>query len=329
LPKRSRIFGRINMNNPKAWIKAARLRTLPLSFSNIILGTVLAISTIESSMSLHYCLIGSIFILTIITTLLLQVLSNFANDYGDSKRGTDNEDRLGPDRSLQSGEISEKAMLRGIMLVGTLALTSGVLLILWSYGHARISLIEMYVFFGIGILSIAAAINYTIGKKAYGYSGFGDLFVFIFFGIVGVFGTYYLQVRNVNLLVLLPASTMGLFSVAVLNLNNMRDHENDKRFNKRTLVVRMGMRNAKIYHTMLFVVAYLCILISYFNDIKAVWQMLVILSPVAFYHLVHLIKVWSVKKPKDFDPELKKVAVSAFLFSLLYAAAILSSIKIN
>jgi len=297
----------------KHWIKAFRLRTLPLSFSNILLGSAMAFS-LDRSVPISSNFSWTIFALTLLTTLLLQILSNLANDYGDAKKGADNENRIGPERAIQSGAITHKAMLNAIIIVSILALIGGLSLLYLAFKN---NLNWTFVgFFLLGIAAIAAAIKYTVGKGAYGYSGLGDLFVFIFFGWVGVVGTFYLQTHYFDWMLLLPATTMGCFSVAVLNLNNMRDQVNDKAVGKNTLVVKLGRKNAKIYHALLFVLAY-CIfplpVLFYSGEIL----FLIPFVPVAIIHAIHLVKVYRICDPKDFDPELKKIALSALLFSIL------------
>jgi 1,4-dihydroxy-2-naphthoate octaprenyltransferase len=257
-----------------------------------------------------------IFGLTLLTTLLLQILSNFANDYGDAKKGTDNEDRIGPERAIQSGAISQKAMVYAIIVTSLLTLASGIILLFYAFG-TKIDIIFIS-FLIIGVLAIGAAIKYTVGKGAYGYAGLGDLFVFIFFGLVGVIGSFYLQSHRLGWELLLPATTIGCFSVAVLNLNNMRDIVNDKAVGKNTLVVKIGASKSKIYHYTLFIVAYLVfplplVIIGVSNPI--IWAFMV---PTLIIHVIHLRKVARTTDPKDFDPELKKVALSTFLFSLLF-----------
>ncbi len=303
----------------KPWIKAFRLRTLPLSFSNILLGSALAFSH-SHGYFIPLFFSWSILALTLITTLLLQILSNLANDYGDAKKGADNENRIGPERAVQSGAISLNAMKNAIIIFSVLSLICGIALLYFSFDG---QLNWLFVgFLLLGIAAIAAAIKYTVGKGAYGYSGLGDLFVFIFFGIVGVVGSYYLQTKIISWQIFLPAITMGCFSVAVLNLNNMRDQVNDKAVGKNTLVVKLGFRNAKIYHGVLFVIAYAAfpvpLLIFNFSLLN-----LLLLLPVALIHGLHLWKVYKVCQPVEFDPELKKVALSAFLFSLLYWGMVL------
>lgn len=303
------------------WIKAFRLRTLPLSFSNILLGTALAFAFDEGE-----CMPNGInvpvFVLTLLTTLFLQILSNLANDYGDSKKGADNENRIGPERAVQSGAISLGAMKNAILIFSLLALISGLALLYFSFDGKLNWLFIGFLLLGIG--AIAAAIKYTVGKGAYGYSGLGDLFVFIFFGIVGVVGSFYLQTKTISWAIFLPAVTMGCFSVAVLNLNNMRDQVNDKAVGKNTLVVKLGFRNAKLYHGFLFMIAYAAFPIPYLILDFSLLNLLLLL-PVALIHALHLWKVYKVCKPVEFDPELKKIALSAFLFSLLFWGMVLFS----
>jgi len=303
------------MTKLKSWVSAFRLRTLPLSFSNIILGTAIAMTKYEISYS--------IFILILTTTLLLQIVSNLANDYGDAKKGTDNENRVGPERAVQSGNISLPQMKMGIIISSFLALLSGFSLLYIAFkGQFDFTFIT---FFIIGLLAIIAAIKYTVGKKAYGYSGMGDLFVFIFFGLVGVLGTYFLLTKSFDLMVILPAITMGGFSTAVLNLNNMRDIKNDAAVGKNTLVVKIGADKAKQYHYGLFFWSYLAfILFTFFTYSLPLFLIFMIpLICVAIIHGFHLKKVASTQNPKDFDPELKKIALSSLLFSILIFSVVL------
>ena len=300
----------------KAWISAMRLRTLPLSFSVILMGSALAFETNRYSSSIEFS--WWIFGLTLLTTLLLQVLSNLANDYGDALKGADNEGRIGPERAIQSGAISHKTMFKAIVLNAILALISGIALLLVAFEGELNWLFITFVL--IGIASIGAAIKYTVGKGAYGYSGLGDLFVFIFFGLLGVLGTLFLQTHEFRWEYVLVAATMGLFSVAVLNLNNMRDRENDKAVGKNTLAVKLGFRFSKIYHYTIFVLAYLCgpMYMIYRSIAHQFYGLLIVVSIPLLIHIIHLRKVKLIKDPKDFDPELKKVALSAFLFGLLF-----------
>lgn len=312
----------------KHWIKAFRLRTLPLSFSNILLGSALAYYLQKNTPEnfLNNVLFGdfniTILVLTLLTTLLLQILSNLANDYGDAVKGADNEGRIGPERAIQSGAITPKAMLTGIIITALLALIAGISLLFVAFENELDGTFIVFLLLGLG--AIGAAIKYTVGKRAYGYIGLGDLFVFIFFGLVGVIGTFYLYTHFFDWLLVFPAVTMGCFCVAVLNLNNMRDQENDKAVGKNTLVVKLGFKRAKIYHYLIFIVAYISFpipfLIYYLNEGQFI-AIIPVLS-VAIIHFIHLVKVAKIENPKHFDPELKKIALSAFLFSLLFFGTI-------
>lgn len=311
------------MTKTKAWISAMRLRTLPLSFSVILMGSALGVLGQDSS------LLGGLFqnrnwkiiVLTLVTTLFLQILSNFANDYGDSKKGADNAQRIGPERAVQSGILSSKEMLMGIIVTSALSLISGVLLLLVSFGNELD--FNFLAFLILGILAIAAAIKYTVGKGAYGYSGLGDVFVFLFFGILGVSGSFYLHAHHFDWIILLPSTTMGCFSVAVLNLNNMRDQVNDAAVGKNTLAVKLGFYKSKLYHVMLFVVAYFIFPIPLMISTISEPVVYFFIFPTLIIHFLHIKKVLQIKEPKEFDPELKKVALSTFLFALLFFVTVL------
>lgn len=298
-------------NNTKAWLNAFRLRTLPLAASSIILGSFLAAK--EESFVL------SILILSLLTAFFLQILSNLANDYGDSIKGTDNDKRVGPERAIQSGAIKPKQMKRVIILFIVLSLASGIGLI--YFGTKNINITTSLIFLAIGIVAILAAIKYTMGKNPYGYSGFGDLFVFLFFGIVGVVGSYFLYVNSLSWNLLLPASALGLLSTGVLNLNNMRDIENDKASEKRTLVVIMGSEKAKYYHLLLIsgalYLATVYIVLNYNNYFQ-------LLSILLFPLFIRNINV--VFKNKDvalLDSELKKLAISTLFFTIVFGFSFL------
>lgn len=288
----------------KTILQAARLRTLPLSISGILVGSALAYSKFNIS----------IFVLSVLTTVLLQVLSNFANDYGDSIKGVDNNQRVGPTRAVQSGEISLSQMKLLIIFTTIMCLVSIAVLVLTAFSWDSFPYILL--FLGLGIASVWAAIKYTIGRTAYGYQGLGDVFVFIFFGWVSVAGNYFLYTHHIDMLVFIPASAIGLLCTSVLNLNNMRDIENDRVMNKRTFVVLTGWHFAKHYHFLLISVA--MILMILFSVIKGhtVCQMLYI---IAFIPLgLHLWKVKHILTPRFLDTELKKVAISTFLLSVLF-----------
>ena len=294
------------MSKTKAWIHAFRLRTLPLALSSIILGSLLAAS--------HDSFNTRILIFAILTTLFLQILSNLANDLGDSISGADNENRVGPERAVQSGIISKSEMKSMLYIFIILSLISGSLLI---YDAAQlISLQEAIVIFVIGILAILAAINYTVGKNPYGYMGFGDLFVFIFFGLVGVMGSYFLHTGSLHWDLLLPASSVGLISAGVLNLNNMRDIENDAKTGKRTLVVKIGSKAAKNYHLIVLTLAMLFAIAYSLINFNTANQFIYILSFPLILRNIYIVN--TNQNPRNLDPELKKLALSCFFFSLTF-----------
>ncbi|WP_213522373.1 1,4-dihydroxy-2-naphthoate octaprenyltransferase [Nonlabens sp.] len=347
----------------KAWISAARLRTLPLSISGILAGSAYAywglyqgtlaksiLENIQKEKGYHqlsnnlrnelsevldvYLIDFNYFIpiLALITTLGFQILSNFANDYGDGVKGTDNEDRIGPMRAIQSGIISPQEMKRGMVITAILTLISAVLLIYVSLGMDRL-LISLF-FLALGIAAIWAAINYTVGDNAYGYRGLGDVFVFVFFGPVSVMGSYYLITKTSNWEMIFPSITIGLLSVAVLNLNNMRDMESDKKAGKNTIVVKLGLAKAKWLHYAMILIAFLSALritgnlqhaqlvLFKISSIKEL-NYIAFLPLLAFIPLImHVFKVKKTSAPALLDPELKKVALSTFLFAVLCVISI-------
>lgn len=290
----------------KNWIHAARLRTLPLAFSSTLLGSLLAWHDKPFKIS--------VFILALLTTLFLQILSNLANDYGDYVNGKDNENRVGPKRALQSGAISPKAMLTAIIIVSLLTLVSGILLIAYGFDF-RIS-IGGLLFFLLGLAALAAAINYTVGKNPYGYLGFGDLFVYIFFGLTGVLGTYYLHTNTLCWQMMLPASAVGLLSTAVLNLNNMRDINGDELSGKRTLVVIMGSKKAHYYHLILITGSFLCFIVYGWLNYQSPLQWLFLITLPFF--VFHIYKVFTTNPPAALDPQLKFLAIATFVVSILF-----------
>ena len=288
------------------WINAARLRTLPLSISGIIVG-----SSVAAAQDHFYWII---FALALATTLGLQILSNFANDYGDFVKGTDNDERVGPQRALQSGMITRDEMFWGMIGTGIITLCFAITLILVAFGGKNT--IYGIFFFMLGIAAIAAAVKYTVGDSAYGYRGLGDLFVFLFFGIVGVFGCYFLYTLSFEWEVLLPACTVGLLSAGVLNLNNMRDRSADKRAGKNTLVVKMGAKSAKKYHYVLIISAIFCLLLFSAFTFRSIDDLLYL--PAFLPLLFHLNRVLENQNPETLDPELKKLAITTFFIALLF-----------
>lgn len=297
----------------KHWIQAFRLRTLPLALSSIIVGSALAYLTNVFVYDGPPKFRGSILLLALLTAVLLQVLSNLANDLGDHQHGTDNADRVGPQRAVQSGAISPFAMKRAMMICGALAFVSGCALITVAFGFSTTTL----VFLLIGLLAIGAAVKYTFGSNPYGYAGLGDISVFLFFGLVGVCGTFYLHTREFHAATLLPAMAFGLLSAGVLNVNNMRDIHNDGVSGKRTLVVRMGSRNAKLYQTVLVLGGIGCLIAFTVlaHSHWAQWIFLIVLPGFA----VHLLRVWSNTQPRALDPQLKVLAMGTFVTALLFS----------
>ena len=294
------------MNN---WIKAFRLRTLPLAFSCIIMGSGLAYA--DGGFNL------TVFGLALITTLFLQILSNLANDYGDFVKGTDNEERIGPDRTMQSGLITKSEMVKIMCLIALFCSVFGVWLI--YEGTIGLDLKKAGLFAILGLSAMGAAVKYTMGKNPYGYVGLGDIFVFLFFGLLGVLGSYFLHTHTLNWDLLLPASSIGLFTTAVLNINNMRDCEADKKSGKNTLVVKIGIEKAKDYHRALVFGGILLAITFVFPSPNYFHYIFAITIPI-FVGFVQ-----SIQKRNDFenfDPFLKKQAITTFIFSILFVIGI-------
>ena len=295
----------------KKWIAAFRLKTLPLALSNTIMGSALAAGEDRFR--------WSIFGLAALTTILLQIMSNMANDYGDFVNGKDTAERIGPKRMVQSGEITPKTMLRGIIIIGIFTAISGLTLIL--VGTAGINTTNILIFGVLGIAAIVAAIKYTVGKNPYGYRGLGDIFVFIFFGLVGVIGTYFLHTQSFSWDLLLPASAMGFLSTGVLNMNNLRDYEADKNANKKTIVVAMGQQKAKFYHLFLVGGAILLAVIYTITNYNSPWQWLFVISlPILFLNLK---TVFSYKNSIELYPELGKLSMGTLLFAISFGVGLI------
>ncbi|MBK9175552.1 MAG: 1,4-dihydroxy-2-naphthoate polyprenyltransferase [Flavobacteriales bacterium] len=298
----------------KHWLHAFRLRTLPLAVSSIVMGSTLAWFMHEID---GWGFKPSVLALALLTAVLLQILSNLANDLGDHQHGTDNTDRVGPQRAVQSGAISPAAMKRAMLLCGTLALVSGIALIVLALGFST----KMLVFLGIGLLAIGAAVKYTFGRNPYGYAGLGEVSVFLFFGLVGVCGTFYLHTRTFAPLMLLPAAAFGLWSAGVLNVNNLRDIKNDKASGKNTLAVRLGFDRAKGYHGILIAGGLICLIA--FTSIAFLgmpqWGWLITLPALA----THMRAVLRTHDPASLDPHLKKLALTTFFTALAFSAGLI------
>jgi 1,4-dihydroxy-2-naphthoate octaprenyltransferase len=307
----------MNKSPIKLWLEAFRLRTLPLALSTIVMGSFLAANA--------FAFKWPVFILAVTTTLFLQILSNLANDYGDHQHGADNAERVGPQRSVQSGAISAADMRVAMIVFALLALASGIALLAVSFTDWT----KILLFLGLGLAAIAAAVKYTAGSNPYGYRGMGDIFVFIFFGLVGTAGTYYLYANTLaedplGFLVFLPAISMGCLSTGVLNLNNMRDHVPDEKAGKITLVVRLGYVRAKQYHQILILTAFGSALLFILVHYQSIWQFAFILTAPIF--LKHLHDVAQTQEPAQLDPQLKKLALSTLLFSILFGLGLFFSI---
>lgn len=297
------------MANSSDWISALRLRTLPLSISGILVGSFIAVYQGYWN--------PLIFSLALSTTLLFQILSNLANDLGDSLKGADNAGRIGPMRAVQSGAISKGAMKKAVILTSAVSFLSAGFLI--YFGTKNLSVTSIYIYIGLAIASVLAAITYTIGKKAYGYNGLGDLFVFVFFGLVSVMGVYPLFSDTLSWELVLPSVTIGFLSTAVLNLNNMRDRENDEKVGKRTLVVKLGAKNAKRYHFFLISTAFLSWIL--FLVLTKNWLGFISLIP-AILFAKHLVFVAKNTVPRELDSQLKTVALGTFFISILYVISV-------
>ncbi|MCY7352920.1 MAG: 1,4-dihydroxy-2-naphthoate polyprenyltransferase [Cytophagaceae bacterium] len=289
-----------------SWLSAARPRTLPLALASILMGSFLAAA--------RGAFRWDVFGLAALTTVLLQVLSNFANDYGDTVNGVDTTERTVAVRAVQSGRITARQMLRAVVFFALLALLSGFLLLYVAFHDGQLR--DLLVFLGLGILSIFAAITYTVGRKPYGYIGLGDLSVLLFFGWVGVLGTYYLYTRQMDWGLLLPASSCGLFAVGVLNVNNIRDIESDRRNGKNSIPVRLGKVRATRYHWLLLAGGFMCAVVYVALNYQSVWQWLFLVS------LPLLVRVGRGvargQRPADIDPYLKQMALTTLLFVLTF-----------
>ena len=291
------------------WIEAARPRTLPLAIASILLGNFLAYAAGKFSFLTGF--------LAILTTLLLQILSNFANDLGDSKNGVDNANRKVALRAVQTGKISPLEMKNAVILTSLISLLSGISLIYVGLFHA--SWQSILSFLGIGILAILAAIAYTVGKKPYGYMGLGDLSVFLFFGWVGTFGTYYLQTEMLNFYILIPASGCGLLSVAVLNLNNLRDIENDRKTGKNSIPVRIGKTFGFYYQKIIMTIGFSTFIIYLMYQGKPIQLAQNIILMVGWYPLVQIIRNLNPEmSASQIDPYLKKTALSTLFMIVIF-----------
>jgi 1,4-dihydroxy-2-naphthoate octaprenyltransferase len=294
------------MPSAQVWLQAARLRTLPLSISGILVGGAMALR--------EGLFRWDVFCLALLATLGFQILSNYANDYGDGVKGTDNQDRVGPARAIQEGLLTPSQLINGMWVTTAITIVVVIVLIYVSFGQEQPILSTVY--FLLGIAAIVAAIKYTVGKSAYGYRGLGDLFVFLFFGFVSVLGSYFLFTTYWPSHHFLGAVCIGCLATLVLHLNNMRDRESDAKGGKNTLAVHLGKKGALRYHNVLLGLGIL-------SWLGYLWlansQPIHYASAIAFLPLFfHFIKVQKTSDHKLLDPQLKIVALSTFLLSFLY-----------
>lgn len=310
----------INYKHMTDWIKAARLRTLPLSLSGIIMGAFIA----------KWRLYGEggtwdwkILALALLVTLLYQILSNYANDYGDGVKGTDaKRSNEAEARAVASGKITAKQMKNAVILFAALSFIATIALLYVAFIPNYMN--EFYIFIGLGVASILAAIGYTVGKKPYGYMGLGDIFVFIFFGLVSVCGSYFLFTKTFSWDILLPGTAVGMMSMAVLNLNNMRDIESDRLSGKNSFALRIGFKNAMIYEMVLLQLPLLLILVFLgMNGFMQQQNYYVFIVMILLFPLSKLRrKILSVKEPKELDQYLKQVGIMTFVMAVLTAAGL-------
>ncbi len=300
------------------WIKAARLRTLPLSMSGIIVGSFIARWRIlEEGGTWDW----RIFALAMLVTLLYQILSNFANDYGDGIKGTDSlRTNEAEQRAVASGRITAQQMRNAVILFAALSLVATVALLYLAFFRENL-MNEFYIFVGLGIACILAAVGYTVGKKPYGYMGLGDLFVFFFFGIVAVCGSYFLFTKTFHWDMLLPATAIGMLSAAVLNLNNMRDMESDALSGKKTLALKIGYRYAMVYEIVLLQLPLLLVLVfMMMNKLQNSGNYYAYIFFILMFPMMALRRrIMQVKDPKELDPFLKQIGILTLVMSILIA----------
>lgn len=303
------------------WIKAARLRTLPLSMSGIILGSFIAKWRIaEQGGTWNW----QIFALAILVTLLYQILSNFANDYGDGIKGTDQlRHNVAEQRAVASGRITAAQMRNAVILFSVLSLAATIALLYLAFFKENL-MQEFYIFVGLGIACILAAVGYTVGKKPYGYMGFGDIFVFVFFGLVSVCGSYFLFTKSFNWDMLLPAAAVGMLSAAVLNLNNMRDIESDRASGKKTLALRLGFKKAMVYEIVLLQLPLLLMLVFMMkNGLHTEGKYYAFIFFILMFPMTGLRrKIMQVNEPSELDPFLKQVGILTLAMAVLVAAGL-------
>ena len=275
------------------YIQSLRLRTLPLSVSGIILGSGLAYPQMD----------WKVFALAICTTLSLQILSNLCNELGDAQKGTDADQQGRTAYGLQAGTITEKQMKIMIGLFIGLCIVFGLVLIGVSFGTFWCW--QSGIFIALGALAIIGAIKYTLGKHSYGYIGLGDLGVFLFFGLLSTMGAYYLQTQTITEEIVWMGVAIGLPCVGVLNLNNVRDMDNDRKHGKKTFASLLGQRGGRMYHSYLLI-GCLAIMATYGH-----WWTLCI-TPVWAWHLWY---VWT--HTEKLDKQMPVLMFTTLIVSIL------------
>ena len=294
-----------SISRTQAWLESLRPKTLPLGLIAIVTGSALAYWTGHFELPIA--------LLAILTAGTLQILSNLANDYGDAVKGTDTEERLGPLRGMQKGVITPVQMKKALIINVIISCVSGIALIIVACKKPE----DAIGFLVMGLLAIVADITYTVGKRPYGYMGLGDISVLIFFGWLSVIGTYYLQANAFNIVTLLPATACGLLSVAVLNINNMRDLENDIQAGKNTLAVRLGASGSRIYHTCVIAIAIICLIVFtliYMHHWTA-WLFLLAVPML----LLHIKRVNADLSGEAMRPLLEHMVKAALLTNILFS----------
>lgn len=299
------------MSNIKNWISAFRIRTLFLAIAGVILGTGIAIHSGSFSLST--------FALALLLAVSIQILSNLSNDLGDYLKGTDmTGKREGPARAVQSGNITPTQMKTGIILNTLFVIIVGLTLVFSSISN--FTDISLYIILGIGVISILSALFYTLGRYAYGYVGWGDFFAFFFFGPVAVIGTFFLHTNSFSLQSILPSIGLGLISTMILNVNNMRDIDNDLSSGKITVASKMGLRNAKIYHLTMTLGVFATFLTYSIIYASYPWYRYVY-AVVFIFQIKILLNIWN-KSDKALDPYLKHTSITGLALSILFSLCI-------
>ncbi|UTJ47350.1 1,4-dihydroxy-2-naphthoate polyprenyltransferase [Atlantibacter subterranea] len=300
-----------SLSRTKAWLESLRPRTLPLAFASIVVGSALAWWQGVFDPVVAF--------LALLTAGLLQILSNLANDYGDAVKGSDKPDRIGPLRGMQKGVITQAQMKRALIITVALICLSGLALV-WV---ACRTFSDFLGFLLLGLLSIIAAITYTVGTRPYGYLGLGDISVLIFFGWLSVMGTWYLQAHTLIPAIFLPATACGLLATAVLNINNLRDIDSDRINGKNTLAVRLGPERARRYHAFLLIGTLVCLALFNLFSLQSPWGWLFILAaPMLVRQAQYVVRE---RDPLAMRPMLERTVKGALLTNLLFAIGVILS----